>query len=176
MYPRWMLRAPLSSSILPLGSEDENHSAFKQLGPAPMTGKCQGHLTTWLSGCQLLFTTLASLLQWRDCVCLFSLLVHFPSNHENKAVLNHVEARNSVLLDLLCGNLCFRFFPPPLLFTRYKRRKQLQKRAHLLAPSTYLNALSNCSVHFCVCRAVFFVFFFYCHCSILCSLFLAVNN
>ena len=118
VYPRWMLRAPLSSSILPLGSEDENHSAFKQLGPAPMTGKCQGHLTTWLSGCQLLFTTLASLLQWRDCVCLFSLLVHFPSNHENKAVLNHVEARNSVLLDLLCGNLCFRFFPPPLLFTR----------------------------------------------------------
>ena len=71
-------------------------------------------MKTWLSGFQLLFTTLASLLGWRDCVCLFSLLIHFPSSNENKAVLSHAEARNSVLLELLCGNLCFRFFPPPL--------------------------------------------------------------
>ena len=51
-----------------------------------------------------------------ESVCSF--LIKFSSNRENKAVFNHVEARNGILLELPCGCLCFRFFTPSSLLTR----------------------------------------------------------
>lgn len=93
------------------------------------------------------------------CVCF--LLIKFFFNRENKAVFNHVEARSSVLLELPRGYLCFRFYIPYCLITRWTERNRLQNRAHL--PGRALTSMYCLNIrgllHFCVCEAVNFFFF-----------------